>query len=127
MHIHHPVSSTWHKHTCSPCAHAPNAGVSFGRAAGGTDAAAAAVATHSGLWVGGVQLQQAPSIAKSRYRQQLEGAGRLQAGGSGLDFGSLEGRSCWSWSVFELVSWASCMGSLPHGLKVSAMLDITDR
>lgn len=127
--MYNPVRSTWHKHTCAPCTRppcVPNAGVSFGQAAGGTDAAAA-VATHSGLWAGGVQLQQAPSIAKSRYRQQLEDAGRLQAGGSGLDFGSLQGRSCWPWSVFELVSWASYMGSLPHGLKMSAMLHITDR
>lgn len=53
------------------------AGVSFNRAA----ADAAAAAAHSGLWAGGVHVQQAPSIPKSRYRQQLEDAGRLEAGG----------------------------------------------
>jgi hypothetical protein len=53
------------------------AGVSFKRCA---DSAAEATASHAGLWAGSVQVQQAPSIAKSRYRQQLEDAGRFGAG-----------------------------------------------
>jgi hypothetical protein len=53
------------------------AGVSFKLSA---DSAAEATASHAGLWAGGVQVQQAPSIAKSRYRQQLEDAGRFGAG-----------------------------------------------
>jgi hypothetical protein len=59
---------------------AGTAGVSFKQAAGGSDASGAVAEQHAGLWGGGLQVQQAASIAKSKYRQQLEDAGQLDVG-----------------------------------------------
>lgn len=56
-------------------------GVSFSRTEAASAAQAGAASAQSlSLWGGGMQVQHAPSIAKSRYRQQLEDAGALDPG-----------------------------------------------